>query len=299
MIGELLPLQFSTASLLRTLLLGLQIGMTLALVVSGLTIIFGLMDVINLAHGSLYMLGAYFGVVLFGIVGNFWIAILLAPLLVGIVGVVLEVFTVRPLYGRNPLYHILLTLGLAFIVEEVVKEVWGATALNYPTPQALQGSIDLGFVTYPSYRLFLIVVSALLVLAIAVAFRTTHFGILMKASGRDPEMVEALGVDVRRFFTIVFFFAAGLAGLAGALLGPIRAVSPSMWFNVVIIAFAVIVIGGLGSFRGGVVGSLLVGLITAFGSLVFPSLTDMLVFLLMAVVLLVRPSGLFGIEEVH
>jgi branched-subunit amino acid ABC-type transport system permease component len=298
-VAEPILLQFDLTSLLRTLLLGLQLGMTLALIVSGLTIIFGLMEVINLAHGSLYMLGAYFGVVLLGATGNFWLAVLLAPLLVGFVGVLLEVFTVRPLYGRNPLYHILLTLGLAFIIEEVVEEVWGATALNFPTPPALGGTVDLVFTTYPSYRLFLLVASGLLLLGISVAFQRTHFGVLLQASGRDPEMVEALGVDVTRLFTVVFFVAAVLAGLAGVLLGPIRAVSPTMWFNIVILAFAIIVIGGLGSFRGGIVGSVLVGLINAFGSLVFPSLTDMLVFVLMAVVLIVRPSGLFGIGEVH
>jgi branched-subunit amino acid ABC-type transport system permease component len=287
------------ASFANTLLLGLQLGMTLALIVSGLTIIFGLMDVINLAHGSLYMLGAYLAVAILGVTGNFWIALIIAPILVGIVGIFLEIFTVRPLYGRDPLYHILLTLGLAYIFEELIKIVWGVTPLNFPSPALLQGSVDLGIVTYPSYRLFLLVFSTVLILAMGAVFKWTHFGILMRASGRDPEMVNALGVNVKRLFTVVFFFAAALAGLAGVLLGPIRAVNPSMWFGVVIIGFAIIVIGGLGSLRGAVIGSILVGLVTAFGSLVASSLTDLLVFVLMAVVLVIRPSGLFGIEEVH
>lgn len=285
------------ASFLRTLLLGLQLGVIFALLVSGLTIIFGLMDVINLAHGSLYMLGAYFGVAILGLTGNFWIALLLAPLLVGVVGVVMEVLTIRPLYGRNPLYHILLTLGLAFILEEVVRIIWGARARDFPTP--IEGSIDLVVVSFPTYRIFLLLVGAGVLIGIAIALERTHYGALIQASGHDPEMVQALGIDVRLLYTVVFFIASVLAGLAGMLLGPIRAVQPSMWFTIILLAFAIIIIGGLGSFRGAVVGSLLVGLLIAFGTLVVPGLTDMLVFMLMGVVLILRPSGLMGIEEVH
>lgn len=281
-------------ALLHATILGLQFGMTLALLVTGLTLVFGLMDVINLAHGSLYMLGAYFGVTLVDAGGTFWLALVVAPLAVGVVGLLMEVFALRPLYGREPLYQILVTLGLAFVVEESIKEIWGASAQNFSAPALLGGAVDLAGVTYPRYQAFVLLFTTALVAAIWVGLERTNVGVLLQATAHDPEMVDALGFDVSRVFTGVFAVSAVLAGLAGVLLGPTRAVAPSMWFNVVLIAFAVIVIGGLGSFRGAVVGSLLVGLLTGYAALLVPSHTEMLVFVLMAVVLLVRPAGIFG-----
>lgn len=282
---------------LRATAIGLQVGLILALIVTGLTIIFGLMDVINIAHGSLYMLGAYFGFTLVDATGSFWVALVIAPVLVGLMGLLIEVFTIRPLYGRNPLYQILVTLGIAFIIEELVKVLWGTSAHNFSTPGLLAGEVDLIVITYPVYQLFVLVLSAIIVTGIWLGLRRTNFGILMRASAEDSDMVDALGYDVSRLFTVVFVFAAMLAGLAGVLIGPTRAVNPTMWFNVVLIAFAIIVIGGLGSFRGAVVGSLLIGLLTAYTALVVPSYTDMLVFILMGVILLIRPAGLFGTNQ--
>ncbi|PSP78984.1 branched-chain amino acid ABC transporter permease [Halobacteriales archaeon QS_1_68_20] len=281
-------------ALVRATILGLQFGTTLALLVAGLTLVFGLMDVINLAHGSLYMLGAYFGVTLVDAGGSFWLALVVAPVAVGVVGLLMEVFTLRPLYGREPLYQILVTLGLAFVVEESVKEVWGTSAQNFAAPAVLAGSIDIAGVTYSQYQAFVLLFTTVLVAAIWVGLERTNVGVLLQATAHDPEMVDALGFDVSRVFTGVFAVSAVLAGLAGVLLGPARAVTPSMWFNVVLLAFAIIVIGGLGNFRGAIVASLLVGLLTGYAALLVPSYTELLVFALMAVVLLVRPAGIFG-----
>jgi branched-subunit amino acid ABC-type transport system permease component len=286
------------STLLKTTLFGLQLGMTLVLITVGLTLIFGMMDVINIAHGSLYMLGAYFGLSVVGATGNFWLALLVAPVLVAVVGAVMEVFSIRPLYGRDPLYHILLTFGVALIVQGIVEDTWGAQVKNIAKPAVLEGTIQLGVVTFPTFRLFITVVATVVVAAIWLLFTRSDVGILMRASGHDAEMVDALGVDVSKVFTGVFVFGAFLAGLAGVLLGTARAVSPAMGVNIIIQAFAIVVIGGLGSFRGAVIGAIAVGVLNAFGSFYLPTMVDLLVFLLMAVVLLVKPGGLFGTPEV-
>jgi branched-subunit amino acid ABC-type transport system permease component len=283
-------------TLLKTTLFGLQLGMTLVLITVGLTLIFGMMDVINIAHGSLYMLGAYFGLTVVGTTGNFWLAVVLAPLLVGVVGAAMEVLTIRPLYGRDPLYHILLTFGLALIIQGVVEGTWGADVRNIAEPTLLEGTYTLGPIVYPKFRIFITVISTLLVAAIWLLFTRSNWGILMRASGYDSEMVDALGIDVSKVFTGVFVFGAVLAGLAGVLLGTARAASPTMGTNMIIQAFAIVVIGGLGSFRGAVLGAIAVGLINAFGSVYASTMVELLVFLLMVVVLLVKPHGLFGEE---
>jgi branched-subunit amino acid ABC-type transport system permease component len=285
------------ATLLKTSLFGLQVGATLVLVTVGLTLIFGMMDVVNIAHGSLYMLGAYFGLSAVAVTGNWWLALLLAPLLVALVGAVMEIFTIRPLYGRDPLYHILLTFGLALITQGLVQDVWSAEIQNIPKPALLEGTVSLGIIVYPTFRLFITLTSLVVVAAIWLMFTRSNAGVIMRASGHDAEMVDALGVDVSRVFTGVFVFGAFLAGLAGVLLGTARAVSPAMGSNIIIQAFAIIVIGGLGSFRGAVIGALAVGLLNAFGSVYLPTMVDLLVFVFMAAVLLVKPNGIFGQAE--
>jgi branched-subunit amino acid ABC-type transport system permease component len=285
-------------TLLKTLLFGLQLGMTLVLITVGLTLIFGMMDVINIAHGSLYMLGAYFGLTVVGVTGNFWLALVVAPLVVAIVGALMEVFTIRPLYGRDPLYHILLTFGIALIVQGFVEDTWGGRVKSITEPAVLSGIFDFGIMTFPKFRLFIAVLSTIVVVAIWLLFARTNSGIIMRAAGHDSEMVDALGIDVSRVFTGVFVFGAFLAGLAGVLLGTARAVDPAMGTDIIIQAFAIVVIGGLGSFVGAVVGALAVGVLNAFGSLYLSTLVDLLVFVLMAGVLMVKPSGLFGSSEV-
>lgn len=284
-------------TIVRATLLGIQSGMTLALIAAGLTLIFGMLDVINFAHGALYMLGAYFGAVIGAAFGSFWLALLLAPLLVGVVGVAIEVLSLRPLYGRNPLYHILLTFGFAIMIQGAVVEIWGGQAKQIARPALLTGTVDLGLLNYPIYRLFVLAASTLLIGAVWLAIDRSNLGILMRASAHDTEMVNALGVDVSKVFTGVFVFGAVLAGVAGVLLGASRSVDPGMGMGVIIEAFVIVVIGGLGSFRGAVYSALLIGLVTAYGALIAPTLTELFLFGLMAVVLMIKPNGLFGATE--
>lgn len=284
-------------SVLRATLLGLQLGVTLALVAAGLTLIFGMMDVINFAHGALYMFGAYFGLLVADALGSFWLALVIAPLIVGLIGAGIEVLSLRPLYGRNPLYHILLTFGIAIMVQGIVVQVWGARSRRIPVPELLTGSISIGPVTYPVYWLFVLVLSTLLIGAIWVAIERSDLGILMRASAHDTEMVDALGIDVKKVFTGVFVFGAVLAAIAGVLLGASRSVHPGMGFGVIIEAFVIVVIGGLGSFKGAIYAALLIGLVIAYGALIAPALTDLFIFALMAAVLIMKPSGLFGATE--
>ncbi|WP_122088664.1 branched-chain amino acid ABC transporter permease [Halalkalicoccus subterraneus] len=284
-------------SLLRATLLGLQLGVTLALIAAGLTLIFGMMDVINFAHGALYMLGAYIGLVIADLLGSFWLALLLAPLVVGVIGAGIEIFSLRPLYGRNPLYHILLTFGLAIMAQGIIVEIWGARSRRIPAPELLSGSVSVGPVTYPVYWLFVLAFSTILIGTIWIAIERSDLGILMRASAHDTEMVDALGVDVKKVFTAVFVFGAALAAIAGVLLGASRSVHPGMGFGVIIEAFVIVVIGGLGSFKGAIYAALLIGLVIAYGALIAPALTDLFIFTLMAAVLIIKPSGLFGATE--
>lgn len=284
-------------TIVRATLLGIQSGMTLALIAAGLTLIFGMLDVINFAHGALYMLGAYFGAVIGAAFGSFWLALLLAPLLVGVVGIAIEVLSLRPLYGRNPLYHILLTFGFAIMIQGAVVEIWGGQAKQIARPALLTGTVDLGILNYPVYRLFVLAVSTLLIAVVWLAIDRSNLGILMRASAHDTEMVNALGIDVSKVFTGVFVFGAVLAGVAGVLLGATRSVDPGMGMGVIIEAFVIVVIGGLGSFRGAVYTALLIGLVTAYGALIAPTLTELFLFGLMAVVLMIKPNGLFGATE--
>ena len=198
-------------TLVRATLLGLQLGMTLALVAAGLTLIFGMLDVINFAHGALYMLGAYFGVVVVGELGSFWAALVIAPLLVAVAGAAIEILSLRPLYGRNPLYHILLTFGIAVMIEGVVVEVWGGQSYRIPAPEALGGTLSYGSLSYPVYWMFVLVVSTVLIGGIWLAISRSDIGILIRASAHDTEMVDALGVDVSKVFTGVVVFGAALA----------------------------------------------------------------------------------------
>lgn len=282
---------------LRATLLGLQLGMTLALVAAGLTLIFGMMDVINFAHGALYMLGAYVGLTVATEAGSFWAALLLAPILVGILGGAVEILTLRPLYGRNPLYHILLTFGIAIMVQGAIVQLWGARSHRIMRPDALSGTIGVGPVNYPLYWLFVLVLSTALIAVVWITIENSDLGILMRASAHDTEMVNALGIDVSKVFTGVFMFGCALAAVAGVLLGASQSVHPGMGFGIVIQAFVIVVIGGMGSFKGAVYAALLIGLVTAYGAVIAPTLTELFVFMLMAAVLIAKPSGLFGTTE--
>jgi branched-subunit amino acid ABC-type transport system permease component len=272
---------------------GLTFGTTLFLVAAGLSIIWGLMNILNFTHGTLYALGAYLGLVVFGLTGgNFWAALLAAFVIVAGVGAALEIVALRRLFGRDPLYYFLLTFGLTFVLTEVIRLIWGDDFLGLPAPAALEGSLQLG-ITFPLYRLFVIGVSLLVAIGVWLLLMRTNFGLLLRAGTQNPEMVSVLGTNIHTIYTLGFALGSGLAGLAGVLVAPLTGLSPQMGVDLLLQAFIVVIIGGLGSFRGAAVASLLVGEIYAFGIRIAPSFSMLLIYAAMILVLLIKPSGLF------
>jgi branched-chain amino acid transport system permease protein len=282
------------STLLAQVFTGLVLGMIYVLLAIGLSLIFGLMTVVNFAHGALYMLGAYFGVFLLGYTKNFWVALIVAPLMVGALGLLIERFLIRRLYGRSPDDPLLLTFGLSLILIEGVKVFWGKIGLTLDPPRALAGAVNLGFMTFPAYRLFLVAVIAAVLIALYFFLGRTNIGLIIRAGSRDPLMVRALGINLGRVWLVVFGIGTGLAGLAGMLAGPMRGAYAEMGVTMVIESFVVIVVGGMGSLLGAVVAGLLIGQVVGLTTLFVPKLAEIMVFVVMAVVLLVRPSGLFG-----
>ena len=287
------------ATLLEQVLNGLTIGMVYVLLAAGLSIIFGVMDVINFAHGEFFALGAYFA---FSLAvgagpGGFWIALLVAPLLIAAVGAGVERFTIRPLYGRNPLYHILLTFGLVLIFKDLIDLIWGTQPRQIARPDVLAGTVDIFGFEYAVYSYFVIAVGALIAFGTWLALTRTRYGLIIRAGSMDRDMVRYLGIDIDRYYTVVFAFGAALAAVGGIVLAGRQSVSPGMGDLVIIPAFIIVVLGGLGSFRGAVVGGLVVGVIQTLMRSFVPALEGLAVFLLMILVLLVRPQGLFGNPE--
>lgn len=273
---------------------GIATGMAVFLLAVGLSIIFGLMGVLNLSHGALFMWGAYVGAWIFGATQNFLLAILSAIAAGAIIGIVIERLTISRVYG-NHILQLLLTMGLMIVLGEVIKVVWGPNILTSPVPAALSGSWDFGGIILIKFRMFTIVVGLMVALAVYLLLKRTMLGIIVRAGVENPEMVQALGFDVRRIFTLVFALGAGLAALGGAIMGPLGgSVSPGMGLDNQLLAFVVVVIGGLGNFTGSLVGSLLVGLIGAMAAWFVPEAVLAVNVLLMAVVLLLKPTGLFG-----
>jgi branched-chain amino acid transport system permease protein len=282
------------STLLAQVFTGLVLGMIYVLLAIGLSLIFGLMTVVNFAHGALYMLGAYFGVLLLSQTKSFWVALIVAPLMVGALGLLIERFLIRRLYGRSPDDPLLLTFGLSLILVEGVKVFWGKIGLTLDPPRALAGAVDLGFMIFPAYRLFLIAVTVAVLIALYFFLGRTNVGLIIRAGSRDPLMVRALGIDLGRIWFVVFGIGTALAGLAGILAGPMRGAYAEMGVTMVIESFVVIVVGGMGSLLGAVVAGLLIGQVVGLTTLFLPKAAEIMVFMVMAVVLLVRPSGLFG-----
>jgi len=287
-------IDISASALVAQVFTGLVLGMIFVLLAIGLSLIFGLLTVVNFAHGSLYMLGAYFGVFVFGVTGNFWLSLIIAPLMVGTVGLLIERFLIRRLYGRSPDDPLLLTFGLSLIIVEAVRIIWGKIGLTIDPPKALGTAVNLGFMNFPAYRLFVIAVTVAVLVAIWLFLERTNVGLIIRAGSRDPLMVRALGIDLSRIWLLVFGIGTGLAGLAGILAGPMRGVYAEMGVTMVIESFVVIVVGGMGSLVGAVVAGLLMGQVVGLTTYFAPALAEIMVFIAMAVVLLVRPSGLFG-----
>ena len=290
---------------------GLQFGLMLFLLASGLTLVFGIMDMINLAHGALYMVGAFFAAWLAPIVNSFWLAIVLAVPLTALVGMFLEATLLRTLYQRDHLAQVLATFALILILNEAVRMIWGSD-MSLPTPQALSGPVELfPGLYYPSYRLMIIGVGLIIALLLWFLVTRTRVGALVRAGASNREMAMAMGVNIRALFTAVFGVGAALCAVAGALLGPLLAIQVGMGDSILILAFVGIVVGGIGSIRGAFVGSVLVGLVDTFGRTMLPHLfrellppqwasaagpavASILIYVLMAVVLFVRPQGLFA-----
>mgnify|MGYP001484387498 CR=1 FL=1 len=279
---------------LLQLFTGVALGSVFVLLAIGLSLIFGLLTVVNFAHGAFYMVGAYVGVFLLGLTGNFWVALILVPFVVGAMGLVVERFLVRPLYGRGIDYPLLLTFGLGLVLVELVRIVFGLEGVPFDVPDALQGAVNIGIGWFPLYRLFLIGVTIALVVGLWLFLEKTSFGLIIRAGARDPEIMRVLGVDISRVWLMVFGIGTGLAGVAGVLSAPMTSVIPDMGTSVLVEAFVVTVVGGMGSLLGAVVAGLMVGIIISMTALFYPELADLAMFILMAAVLLVRPQGLFG-----
>ena len=279
---------------LLQLFTGAALGSVFVLLAIGLSLIFGLLTVVNFAHGAFYMVGAYVGVFVLGLTGNFWLSLLIVPLAVGTLGLFVERFLVRPLYGRGVDYPLLLTFGLGLVLVELVRILFGLEGVPFDVPDALQGAVNIGIGWFPLYRLFLIGFTAVLVLALWLFLERTSYGLVIRAGARDPEIMRVLGVDIGRVWLVVFAIGTGIAGLAGVLSAPMTSVIPDMGTTVLVEAFVVTVVGGMGSLLGAVVAGLMVGIIISMTALFYPELADLAMFILMAAVLLVRPQGLFG-----
>jgi branched-chain amino acid transport system permease protein len=287
-------LDVSFTTLAAQVVTGLGLGMIFVLLAIGLSLIFGLMTVVNFAHGALYMLGAYFGFFLLGLTGNFWVSLVVAPLMVGTLGLLIERFLIRRLYGRSPDDPLLLTFALSLILVEAVRLVWGKIGLTFDPPRVLAGAVDFGFMRFPAYRIFVIVVTLAVLVALWLFLTRTNIGLIIRAGSRDPLMVRALGVDLGRIWLLVFGIGTTLAGLAGILAAPMRGVYAEMGITMVIESFVVIVVGGMGSLLGAIVAGVFIGQVVGLTTLFAPKLAEIMVFIVMALVLLVRPSGLFG-----
>lgn len=275
---------------------GITLGMLYILVALGLNIILGLMGVINYSHGSFFMLGAYMAYSLFPALG-FWPSILVAALIIGLFGMLFESALIRPLYKRLPEYTLLLTFGTALIFEQVVRRVWGDDAVRFELPPALSATVTLGNSQFPLYKDVLLVGLTVLILALVwLLINRTNIGMIIRAGTRDAEMVKILGINMPIMFTLVFGIGSFMAGLAGALAAPVYAIQPSLASQWVILTFVIVIVGGIGSFWGAIVGGLLIGIVSSLMELVWPPAVEMTGFLIMAIILLVRPRGLFGVE---
>ena len=276
-------------------LVGLSVAMYLWLLAAGLTIVFGVLGVLNFAHGSLFMLGAYFAFTFYGLWGvNFWLAIALSLLAVGIVGYLMERFFLRHIYHLDHAYQLLLTFGFILIFDDAVKMVWGGVAKIPAMPSFFEGTLSVFRRPFPIYNLFIIVAGLLVAVILWLLFEKTWWGKTVRASASDREMASAIGVNITTLFTGVIVFGAMLGALGGALGTPVRVVAPGIGSAMIIQAFIITVIGGLGNLKGAFVGALIVGILSSYAILLFPFYELFLIFLIMAVVLLVKPQGLFG-----
>ena len=283
-----------TELILMQLFSGVALGAILVLTALGLSIIFGMLGVVNFAHGALFMVGAYAGLWVASLTGSFWWGLIVAPVMIGLFGMLIEYFLIRPLYGRSIDDPLLLTFGLSYVLVEGVRIVFGSDGIPFPTPEALTGVLDLGVGFFPIYRIFVVGIVFVVVVLLWLGLEKTRFGLIVRAGARDPTMMKVLGVDISKVWLLVFGLGVGLASLGGVLSGPMRSVNPEMGALVLAEAFVVTVIGGLGSLVGSIVAGLLVGIVISMTALFAPEMATIVMFALMAIVLLIRPQGLFG-----
>ena len=285
-------------ALMGQLMLGLVSGSFYAMLSLGLAVIFGMLNIINFAHGALYMMGAMFawmGLNYFGV--NYWGALLLAPLAVGIVGVLIERSMLQWLYRLDHLYDLLLTFGLALILEGIFRDLYGVSGLPYSIPEEFAGAYNLGFMFLPKYRAWVILASLLVCFATWFVIEKTPLGAYLRAATENPQLTQAFGINVPLMVMLTYGFGVALAGFAGVLAAPAMQVSPLMGSNLIIVVFAVVVIGGMGSILGSIVTGLGLGVIEGLTKVFYPEASSTVVFIIMAIVLLVRPAGLFGREK--
>lgn len=273
---------------------GLGLGMIYFLISVGLTLIFGLLNFVNFAHGAFFLLGSYLCYTTVTLTGNFWLSLLLAPLVVGLLAWILERSLIRRIYHLPHTFQILVTLGIALIIQEVSIMLWGPVGKSVPTPDLLHGIVRLGNFAYPQYRLFLIGFAALVAVALWLLLERTRFGALVRAGSESTETVSLLGTNIFRLFSITFALGVALAGLAGVLSAPLRGANPFLGPEILGVAFVVVVIGGMGSFGGALAAGLIVGMVQSLMASLWPQGSSLMIYAAMAVVILLRPYGLFG-----
>lgn len=284
-----------TASLFGQLLLGLINGAFYAMLSLGLSVIFGMLNIINFTHGAQYMMGAFLAWMLLNYAGiGYWGALVLAPLGVGLVAIVIERFLLSPLYKLEHLYSLLMTFGLALVIQGMFRKYYGSSGMPYDIPAALTGGYNLGFAFLPNYRSWVVGLSVLVCIGTWLMIEKTRLGSLLRASTEKPALTEAFGINVPRLVTLTYAFGAALAALAGVLAAPIYAVNPNMGADLLIVVFAVVVIGGMGSILGSIVTGFGLGLIEGLTKVAYPEASSTVIFLVMVIVLMVKPAGLFG-----
>ena len=282
---------------LGQLLLGLVNGSFYAMLSLGLAVIFGLLGIVNFAHGVFYMMGAYVAFVSLDVFGlNYWLALLLGPLLVGALGVLLERTLLKHLYKIDPIYGLLLTFGLALICEGIFREFFGVSGQSYAVPDLLQGATNLGFMILPNYRAWVVLASLSVCLGTWFVIERTRLGSYLRAGTENPQLVQAFGINVPLMVMLTYGAGCGLAALAGVLAAPVIQINPLMGSNLIIVVFAVVVIGGMGSIMGAIITGVVLGLIEGLTKVFYPEASNIVVFVIMAIVLMIRPAGLFGKE---
>lgn len=280
--------------ILGQLMNGFVFGMILALIAMGLSIIFGLMEIINFAHGAYYTLGAYVALSYMGFINNFWLVLIVVPATIIVVGFFVEFVFLRPLYGKDPVFSLLLTFGVMLAIIQFIRLVWGVAYRPFSPPEGLSGAVFLGFTYFSVYRIFVVGVCIGLAILVWLFLKKTSVGMTVRAAVDKRDMVKALGINVSAVFTLVFGIGVALAGLAGALAAPLLAVYPEMGVQILVESFVVVVIGGMGSFRGSIVAGILVGEVMALTTIWYPEMSQVAVYVFMAIFLLTRPTGLFG-----